>query len=104
MPFVIKGLQLFLDLFFDLNKVHAHAAALSVMLLILGDLAPLYLSDLLNLLEVDLLRLTEIRDINALSLPLDLDRWWDLALGRLLVIMGPTVSLVVSFLFVDETD
>lgn len=67
---VIKRLKLFLDLFLDLHEIHAHPTALSVQL-ILHDQPLLNPTDLFDLLEVNLLRVTQIRNIDALSFPLN---------------------------------
>jgi len=101
---LIKRLQLLLDLLLDLHEVHAHPTAAISVLLILDDQPLLYPSDLFDLLEVNLLRVTEIRDIDALSLPLD-PYVRRLALCSLLLAEGtPLLLLLVGLLLVGTTD
>ena len=99
---MVKRLKLFLDLFLDLHEIHAHPTALSV-LLILHNQPLLYPGDLLNLLEVNLLRVTQIRNIDTLSFPLD-PYVRRLALGSLLLTKWTPLLLLVSLLLVDATD
>ena len=99
---MVKRLKLFLDLFLDLHEIHTHPTALSV-LLILHDQPLLYPSDLFNLLEVNLLRVTQIRNIDALSFPLD-PYVRRLALSSLLLTKRTPLLLLVGLLLVDAAN
>ena len=101
---VIERLQLLLDLLLDLHELHPHPTAALSVLLILDNQPLLYPSDLLDFLEVDLLRVTEIRNIDALSLPLD-PYVRRLALGSLLLAeRTPLLLLLIGLLLVGATD
>lgn len=96
---MFEGFKFLLDFFMHFYKVHSHTTAFPVPLMHLNNLTSLNLCDLLNLFKVNFLRLTEICNINAFTLPFDLDfrRITNMSISLLII----PLLFVVSFFLVD---